>query len=238
MSQRQEGESHLLRNTLPQPSTPHCPGAAGGFMSESILVLLELPKNPLPGGQWGTALPLRASAIAGGLQLPPHPWAPSLVHTTGAQLAPSSTMGPRGARQGHCTSPGPCTHLLLPSTALGKLYILGVHHTHACTPVSPRASSNPEETAQLAAQHRCSYRAAVETGTATLGLPPTANIVEAQAEFNQSTAWFKTPTLRLLCVSNEFHVKSGFARHKHSRSLETGTKGQSKATCTTHHENR
>lgn len=198
---------------------------------------IPVREHPCPGGQWGTALLLGASAMAGGLQPPPHPWAPSLVHTTGAQLDPSSTVGPRGAGGGTARALGLALSSYFPPQPWASFAFWG-SITLTPAPVSPRASSNPEKMAQLAARHRCSYRAAMETGTATPDLPPTANIVEAQAEFNQSTAWFKTPTLRLLCVSDEFHVKSGFARHKHSLSLETGTKGQSRATCTTHRKNQ
>jgi len=69
-------ESHLQRNTLPKSSTPPRSGAKGGFVSEGVLVLLELPDNPLPGERWGTALPAAALATAGGCSPLPIPGAP------------------------------------------------------------------------------------------------------------------------------------------------------------------
>lgn len=53
-------------------------------------------------------------------------------------------------------------------------------------------------------------------------LLPIANIAKAWTEFNQSGARFKTQTLWMFCVSNEFHVKARFARHKYSLHLTSG----------------
>lgn len=53
-------------------------------------------------------------------------------------------------------------------------------------------------------------------------LLPIANIAKAWTEFNQSGARVKTQKLWMFCVSDEFHVKSRFARHKYSLRLTSG----------------
>lgn len=112
MSQRQEGESHLLRNTLPQPSILRCPGATGAFLSESILVqegnggrlccwepqpwLGGYSHLPIPGHHpWCTQLehswihpaPWDPEGLAGALH---EPWAlhsaPTSLHSLGQAL--------------------------------------------------------------------------------------------------------------------------------------------------------